>query len=184
MDHPWTEAGKSILRDIINNVEVLTRRHLFPTQIGPVADRSHLSHYSILDVGNDGVPLPILIASERSPPSRTVDIWRRISSMNADPARQKQAVGRITIVREPSPLLYAALHYTMKDHFDMDRIFEMLEANNKTKAFPHILGQIPRHTAIRSSSRLNILQSSATNAYPRNGRSQMKCGGRPKPMYL
>lgn len=104
--------------------------------------------------------------------------------MNADPARQKQAVGRITIVREPSPLLYAALHYTIKDHFDMDRIFEMLEANNKTKAFPHILGQIPRHTAIRSSSRLNILQSSAMNAYPRNGRSQMKHGGRPKPMYL
>ena len=25
----------------------------------------------------------------------------------------------------------------MKDHFDMDKIFEMLETNNKTKAFPH-----------------------------------------------
>lgn len=46
-------------------------------------------------------------------------------------------MGRITIVREPSPLLFAALHYTMRDHFDMDRIFEMLEKNNKTKAFPH-----------------------------------------------
>ena len=48
-DYPWTDAGKSILRDILGNDEVLTRRHLFPTQAGPVADRSHLSHYSIFD---------------------------------------------------------------------------------------------------------------------------------------
>ena len=48
-EYPWTEAGKSILRDVIGNEEVLTRRHLFPNQIGPVADRSHLSHYSIFD---------------------------------------------------------------------------------------------------------------------------------------
>ena len=34
-------------------------------------------------------------------------------------------------------MLFAALHYTMKDHFDMDKIFEMLEANGKTKAFSH-----------------------------------------------
>ena len=66
-----------------------------------------------------------------------MDIWKRITRINANPERQKQAVGRITIVREPSPMLFAALHYTMKDHFDMDKIFEMLEANGKTKAFPH-----------------------------------------------
>ena len=48
-EYPWTEAGRSILRDIIDNEEILTRRHLFPTQIGPVKDRSHLSHYSIFD---------------------------------------------------------------------------------------------------------------------------------------
>ena len=47
--YPWTEAGKSILRDVLNNEEVLTRRRLFPTQPGPVDDRSHLSHYSIFD---------------------------------------------------------------------------------------------------------------------------------------
>lgn len=48
-EYAWTEAGKRILRDILENEEVLTRRHLFPTQLGPVADRSHLSHYSIFD---------------------------------------------------------------------------------------------------------------------------------------
>ena len=91
----------------------------------------------MLVVGDDGAPLPILLASQKSPLSRANDIWQRVSTVNAHPERPKQAVGRITIIREPSPLLFAALHYTMKDHFDMDKIFEMLEANNKTKAFPH-----------------------------------------------
>ena len=77
------------------------------------------------------------MAAEKGPLSRSMDIWKRINSINAHPERSKQAVGRITVVREPSPLLFAALHYTMKDHFDMDKIFEMLEANCKTKAFPH-----------------------------------------------
>ena len=56
--------------------------------------------------------------------------------MNADTNRSKKAVGRITIVREPSPLLFAALHYTLKDHFDMDEIFGLL-ISDKTKAIPH-----------------------------------------------
>lgn len=48
-EYPWTEAGKSILRDILDNEQVLTRRHLFPIKQGAVPDRSHLSHYSIFD---------------------------------------------------------------------------------------------------------------------------------------
>lgn len=34
-------------------------------------------------------------------------------------------------------ILIAALHHTMRDHFDMDKIFEMLDKNNKTRAFSH-----------------------------------------------
>ena len=30
------------------------------------------------------------------------------------------------IVREPTPILFAALHYTMNQHFDMDEMFELL----------------------------------------------------------
>lgn len=30
------------------------------------------------------------------------------------------------IVREPTPILFAALHYTMNQHFDMNEIFELL----------------------------------------------------------
>ena len=48
-EYSWTDAGKSILKDVLNSNDVLTRRSLFPSQLGPVEDRSHLSHYSIFD---------------------------------------------------------------------------------------------------------------------------------------
>lgn len=87
-------------------------------------------------VGPDGVPLPILRAADRPLVSRATDIWERIQQINMDPDRERKAVGRITIVREPSPLLFAALHYAMKDHFDVDELFQLL-VDTKTKALPH-----------------------------------------------
>ena len=86
-------------------------------------------------VGNDGAPLRILHNS-KTPTSRALDIWNQIKSINAGSEEQRLAVGRITIIREPSPLLFAALHYTMKDHFDMDEAFQLL-VDEKTKAIPH-----------------------------------------------
>lgn len=37
-----------------------------------------------------------------------------------------------SILREPSPILFAAIHYTMNNHFDMDEIFQLL-IDDKTK---------------------------------------------------
>ena len=68
--------------------------------------------------------------------SRALAIWNQIKSINAGPKEQRVAVGRITIVREPSPLLFAALHYTMREHFDMDEAFQLL-VDEKTRALPH-----------------------------------------------
>lgn len=88
----------------------------------------------IRTVGADGAPLPILL--EQPSTSRAKDIWDRIKHVNADPKRERKAVGRITIVHEPSPLLFAALHYTMSPHFDVDELFQLL-VDTKTDAFPH-----------------------------------------------
>ena len=74
--------------------------------------------------------------ASNKPISRSLDIWRNIKSVNADATQQRQAVGRITIVREPSPLLFAALHHTMREHFDVDEMFQLL-VDDKTKAVPH-----------------------------------------------
>ena len=86
-------------------------------------------------MGNDGAPLPIRLTSEASM-SRALVIWNKIKSTNAGSEEQRLAVGRITIVREPSPLLFAALHYTMREHFDMDEAFQLL-IDDKTTAIPH-----------------------------------------------
>ncbi|KAL8990282.1 MAG: hypothetical protein Q9169_008162 [Polycauliona sp. 2 TL-2023] len=132
---PWTPSDREVVGAVLDNKQLLQRSAMFPVTLGPVDDRSHLSHYSIFDVGKDGAPLQIRRASER-PVSRAQAIWNNIQSINADTSRTREAVGRITIVREPSPLLFAALHYTMTPHFDMDEIFHML-TDDKTKAEAH-----------------------------------------------
>ncbi|KAI4161609.1 MAG: hypothetical protein LQ342_004750 [Letrouitia transgressa] len=134
-EYDWTSFDRDMLQNVLDNDQLLKRSCIFPVTIGPVDDRSHLSHYSIFDVGNDGAPLEIRRADQK-PVSRAQDIWRNIKSINADPDRQRQAVGRITIVREPSPLLFAALHYTQNSHFDVDEIFKLL-VQDKTRGFPH-----------------------------------------------
>ena len=126
LGYDWTEAGKAILEDIVDDRKILQRTHLFPQTQGPATDRSHLTHHSIFDVGNDGAPLEILSVSDTAAKSRAQTIWNNISELNANPEKERQAVGRITIVREPSPLLFAALHYTMSKHFDVDEMFQLL----------------------------------------------------------
>ena len=48
-DYEWTDAGRAILGDIAGGFHALQRGTIFPTSIGEVDDRSHLSHYSIFD---------------------------------------------------------------------------------------------------------------------------------------
>ena len=126
LGYDWTQAGRDILGDTLNDKKLLQRSHVFPQTQGPVTDRSNLTHYSIFDVGNDGAPLEIMSASDKGTTSRAQAIWNNLKEINANPDRQRLAVGRITIVREPSPLLFAALHYTMSKHFDVDEMFQLL----------------------------------------------------------
>ena len=150
-EYNWTDAGKNILQGLLDKPEILQRSSIFPTQ-DPAEDRSHLSHYTIYDgmccytqeessnmlhvVGNDGAPVELQFATPTEPKIQAREIWRRISSVNADQTRLKRAVGRITIIREPSPSLFAALHYTLNKHFDVDEMFQLLDGN-KTMAIPH-----------------------------------------------
>ena len=134
-EYNWSPSDQAIVGPVLQNKQLLERTNIFPVTLGPVDDRSHLSHYSIFDVGNDGAPLEIRKAAAK-PVSRAQAIWNNLKSINADESRQREAVGRITVIREPSPLLFAALHYTMHSHFDMDEIFGLLVAD-KTTAYAH-----------------------------------------------
>jgi hypothetical protein len=48
-DYNWTEAGKKVLGSLLENERPLRERAKFPSAIGEVDDRSHLTHYSIFD---------------------------------------------------------------------------------------------------------------------------------------
>ena len=127
-EYEWTQAGRNILGDILTRSPPAEKESLFPRAVGSAPDRSHLTHYSIFDAGSDGAPLAIrpLGTRDTTATSRATAIWENIKKTNADPARQRLAVGRITILREPSPILFAALHYTMNKHFDVDGLFQLL----------------------------------------------------------
>ncbi len=139
LGYDWTQAGRDILGNVVDDKKLLRTPNVFPQTSGAVTDRSHHTHFSIFDVGNDGAPLEIMSATERGTTSRAQAIWNNLKDLNANPERQRLAVGRITIVREPSPLLFAALHHTMSNHFDMDEMFQLL---------------IDQHTRVGGSSSL------------------------------
>ncbi len=139
LGYDWTQAGRDILGNVVDDKKLLRTPNVFPQTPGAVTDRSHLTHFSIFDVGNDGAPLEIMSATDRGTTSRAQAIWNNLKDLNANPQRQRLAVGRITIVREPSPLLFAALHHTMSNHFDMDEMFQLL---------------IDQHTRVGGSSSL------------------------------
>ncbi|KAB8345867.1 hypothetical protein FH972_022922 [Carpinus fangiana] len=134
--YAWTAAGLKILRGVDTDEKLLKRGCIFPTNLAEAQlDRSHLSHYSIFDVGADGAPLDI--QSTISDPTRALAVWNRVRATNVDHQKLRPAVGRITTVREPSPLLFAALHYTMNKHIDMDEVFDFMVDDDPPLSYPH-----------------------------------------------
>lgn len=141
LEYDWTDAGREILGDIVGHRKTL-KPPFFPQTPAPANDKLH---HSIFDVGNDGAPLEIIRATDTGSKSKAQTIWNNISKLNDNPEKERQAVGRITIVREPSPMLFAALHYTMHKHFDVDEMFQLL-VDLHTKGLPHRpYDKDPRH---------------------------------------
>ncbi|KAK6592431.1 CorA Mg2+ transport-like protein [Botrytis cinerea] len=125
-------AGHIILETVITKNGRLLDPVLFPDYHR--ADRSHNSHYSVFDVGKDGAPL-----SRRDvvkPGTTKIDsaIWQAVKDLNSDPESLRPVVGRITIVREPSPVVLGALHLTLNKTFDMDELFNYLISDEVTSA--------------------------------------------------
>ncbi|CAK3776533.1 hypothetical protein AC579_8326 [Lecanosticta acicola] len=140
VNNPWDEYGWQILRDVLGHESMENASHVrdhwyLPTQAGPVEDRSHLSGYQVWDVGPDGAPLNVDVSGDTNT-SRAMSIWNCIKEINP-PNRERRAVGRITIMRELSPTLFGAVHYTLNRTFDMDEIFKALMAAEASKADVH-----------------------------------------------
>ncbi|TVY80629.1 hypothetical protein LSUE1_G003971, partial [Lachnellula suecica] len=130
MNHKFNEEGQILLDPIVRD-GVLLHPSIFP-KYDP-DEKYHNSHYTIFDVGKDGAPLSRYLVVQ---PGSSIDssIWQAIQDLNADRESLRPAVGRISIVREPSPIIFGALHLTMNKDFDMDEIFAHLVEEDNSAA--------------------------------------------------
>ncbi|KAF1954952.1 hypothetical protein CC80DRAFT_493338 [Byssothecium circinans] len=132
--HDWKEHGRAILAPIIADPGKLSKQpHLFHIGPGPADDRSHYSHFQVYDVGPDGNAE--LVETSGKDMSKATEIWHSIRNIGQD--TKKQTVGRITIAREPAPILFGALHLTLHETFDMDELFRHLVRTDASSAHMH-----------------------------------------------
>lgn len=131
-NHKWDEYGQTVMGDVLNAKLTPRNGNLFHVRkdaSGGPADP--YAHHTVYDVGSDGSALLHRASLEDA----TEALWQSLSNTNADPSKQRQAVGRIAVLREPSPLLFGALHLTMNEYFDMDAIYRLLIDDSPTKAY-------------------------------------------------
>ncbi|KAI9687167.1 MAG: hypothetical protein M1822_002578 [Bathelium mastoideum] len=134
--YKWDYYCKRILRTVVDNPVQLQQPWLFPTVPGPVEDRSHFSGYQVFDVGFDGAPIPVDVSEVESVTSKATAIWHSIKDINQQ-SKRRVAVGRITVFRELSPILFGAVHLTMHHSFDVDEIFKSLVESEYSSAHVH-----------------------------------------------
>ncbi|KAL2072100.1 hypothetical protein VTL71DRAFT_11443 [Oculimacula yallundae] len=134
--YTFKEHGEILLEQVVYNKRLLCPS-LFPEY--PDEEKWHNSHYSVFDVSTDGAPLSRREAVKDGTTSIDSAVWQAIQDLNADPDSQRPAVGRITIVREPSPVMLGALHFANNKDFDMDEIFQYLVEEDKSTT--HILNR-------------------------------------------
>jgi hypothetical protein len=132
--HNFDEHGRQILSAIVTDRGRLKDPHLFPRGQSAIDDRSHYSHYQVYDVGPDGQAELVETSGTENKPSKALEIWHSIKDINADSKKEHKAVGRITIAREPSPILFGALHLTMNNAFDVDELFRHLVSTDFSSA--------------------------------------------------
>lgn len=131
--HSWTEHGREILAPIVSNPARISKQpHLFHLGPGPADDRSHYSHFQVYDVGPNGLPELVEISSADNTMSKATEIWHSLRDIGK--SEDKKTVGRITVAREPSPILFGALHLTLHKVFDMDELFRHLVQTEASSA--------------------------------------------------
>ena len=126
LEYDWPDESKQVIEYVMDDKDLFKNKRLFSQKPEASTDFVYFTHHSIFDVGGDGAPLEVLSAADTGKQSKAQIIWNSISELNDNPDKERKAVGRITIVREPSPLLFAALHYTMNKHFDVDELYKFL----------------------------------------------------------
>ena len=123
--YSWTPYGRKLLDGVVGNPSRVSAVPLLPTRGQAATDRSFATDCQVFDVGPDGSPLPVEYGHLKPQHGQATVVWNSIKEINPA-SKQRHAVGRITILREPSPILFGAIHYTMHKDFDVDEIFRHL----------------------------------------------------------
>ncbi len=123
--HKFREYEKQILYGVVDDSVRLSQSPLLPNHPRPCDDRSHLTHSQVFDIGSDGAPLPMNQQSIEVNSGRAMSLWHAIKDVNPT-SKERRAVGRITIVREPSPILFGAVHHALHQAFDLEELFRHL----------------------------------------------------------
>jgi hypothetical protein len=131
--YKWDDFGKKVMEGVFNSPARLSETPLIPSRKGQLEDRSDVSVVQVYDVGPDGSPLAVEFPSIEKQFNRPMAIWHAIKDINP-PSKQRHAVGRITILREPSPILFGAIHYTMQKYFSIDEFFYHLVSDAGSSA--------------------------------------------------
>jgi hypothetical protein len=88
----------------------------------------------VYDVGANGSVALIESSGKENTMSRANEIWHSLKDIGTGNSQIDKPVGRITIAREPSPILFGALHLTMNGTFDMDELFRHLVSTEESSA--------------------------------------------------
>ena len=136
-DHPFDEYSQFILQDLYESKRYRQKGHLFDTDTVDDEDDHDAQHHDadVYEVDKDGSPRPKVREEVKNSGDHS-QLWEVLRHTNTDTAKTQKAVGRIVVMREPTPLLCAALHYTMHPHFDMDFILKiMVDDKINTRAY-------------------------------------------------
>lgn len=118
--------GRQILAGIINDRGRLKDPSLFPANDAYAEEKKNYSHYQVFDIGQDGIPTQIATSSDGDHTvTKAQQVWHAIKDINHG-TKDNYAVGRITVAREPSAVLFGAMHLTCNKMFDMDELYRQL----------------------------------------------------------
>jgi hypothetical protein len=133
----FPSATQIILDDVYSRRSELNKVNLFSFFNDRHDQLYEYATYEVFETGLNGIAQQKHLEADNDE-NLILDagrVWDTISHANDDGL----AVGRVTSLLDPSPLMLAGLHLTLKGHFDMDELFSHLVTNEgnkgKTKAY-------------------------------------------------
>ncbi|CAG8983828.1 hypothetical protein HYALB_00005466, partial [Hymenoscyphus albidus] len=134
--YEWDEWSFAILKSLFTRTGRVKYPNLWNEgKEGRGEEGARYSLYQVFEVGVDGTPLPLHSAAKAVEGKGKDEVfWGLVRDINTNSERLRQAVGRITILREPSSIAFAAIHLTMNHLFDMDHIYKLFVEQGTTAA--------------------------------------------------